>query len=32
MGGAHIFEATIESDDPSPAENKIRIKVDYIED
>ena len=31
MGGLHVFEATIESDDPDPAENKVKIRVNYLE-
>lgn len=31
MGGMHLFEATINSNDPAPANNKVQIRVDYVE-
>ena len=31
MGGKHIFEATIASSDPAPAQNKLTESANFIE-
>lgn len=31
MGGPHLFEVTINSNDPSPAGNKVSVRANFIE-
>lgn len=31
MGGMHLFEATINSNDPTQEPKKVQIRVDYTE-
>jgi len=30
MGGQHLFEVTIKSNDPSPAVSKVSVRANYI--
>ena len=30
MGGQHLFEVTINSNDPSPAVSKVSVRANYI--
>jgi hypothetical protein len=31
MGGVHVFEVTIPSNDPDPVEDKVQVRVDFVE-
>lgn len=31
MGGAHLFEVTLNSNDPAPALNKVAVRANFIE-
>lgn len=31
MGGPHLFEVTVNSNDPAPAANKITLRANYID-
>ena len=31
MGGQHLFEVTIASSDPEPAQNKVSVSANYVE-
>ena len=31
MGGPHLFEVTVNSNDPAPAANKVSLRADYID-
>lgn len=31
MGGPHLFEVTINSNDPSPAVSRVSVRANYLE-
>ena len=31
MGGMHVFQVTVESNDPNPVANTITVRVNYLE-
>jgi hypothetical protein len=31
MGGMHVFEVTVNSNDPSSTNNKVTVRVDFME-
>lgn len=31
MGGPHLFEVTVNSNDPAPAVNKVAVRANYID-
>lgn len=31
MGGMHLFEITVNSSDPAPENDKVQIRVNYLE-
>lgn len=31
MGGMHLFEVTVNSNDPAPAVNKVAVRANYTE-
>jgi hypothetical protein len=31
MGGRHLFEVTVESNDPAPAVNKVSVRANFTE-
>lgn len=31
MGGMHLFEITVNSSDPAPENDKVQVRVDFLE-